>query len=104
MRILVVDDNETHLYALQRILEHAGHQVFTANTGTQTLELANREVPDVVLLDINLPDINGYEICSRLKSDEHTRGLAVVFHTATHATAIARNHAESVGASAFLTY
>jgi CheY-like chemotaxis protein len=58
----------------------------------------------VVLLDINLPDISGYEVCSRLKSDETTRNIPVIFHTATDATGVAKTRAELLGATAFLTY
>jgi CheY-like chemotaxis protein len=104
MKILTVDDNEAHLYALSRILEHAGHEVFSASTGAATLEIAQRELPHVVLLDINLPDINGFEVCRRLKEDARTRRVAVIFHTATHATSGARSQAETLGASSFLTY
>lgn len=104
IKVLAVDDNEAHCYALRRILEHSGFEVFTAVTGSDALAIARDRVPDVVLLDINLPDVNGYEVCSRLKRDELTRRIPVVFHTATEATGPAKNYAESVGASAFLTY
>jgi CheY-like chemotaxis protein len=61
-------------------------------------------MPDVILLDINLPDVNGYEVCSRLKQDAITKSIPVVFHTATESTGPAKSYAETVGASAFLTY
>ena len=54
--------------------------------------------------DINLPDISGYEVCSRLKSDGTTRNIPVIFHTATDATGVAKTRAEFLGATAFLTY
>jgi two-component system, sensor histidine kinase len=104
MKILTVDDNEAHLYALSRILENAGHEVYSASTGSATLEIAARELPHVVLLDINLPDLSGFEVCQRLKADKRTRNVAVIFHTATHATSAARSQAETVGAISFLTY
>ena len=104
MKILAVDDNEAHLYALGRILENAGHEVFAASTGAATLEIAGRELPQIVLLDINLPDMSGFEVCQRLKADARTNRSAIIFHTATHATSVARSQAESVGASSVLTY
>jgi len=103
-RVLAVDDNEAHCYALRRILEHAGYEVFHAGNGAEALEIALREKPEVVLLDINMPGLNGYEVCSRLKADQSTSKTAVIFHTATDATSQARSYAETVGASAFLTY
>lgn len=104
VKVLAVDDNEMHCYALRKVLEHSGFEVFVAHTGSDALEKARHHKPDVVLLDINLPDVNGYEVCARLKSDDFTKGIPVVFHTATEATGPAKNYAESVGGSAFLTY
>src|SRR4051812_39555782 len=103
-RVLAVDDNEALCYALCRILENAGYEVLQAGTGSDALEIALREKPEVVLLDINLPGLNGYEVCSRLKADERTSRTAVIFHSATDATSSARSYAETIGASAFLTY
>ena len=104
IKVLAVDDNEAHCYALRKILEHSGFEVFTAITGADALAIAHRHKPDVVLLDINLPDMSGYDVCSRLKQDQATKRIPVVFHTATEATGPARGYAESVGAAAFLTY
>jgi len=104
MKILAVDDNQMHCYALRKVLEHSGFEVLEAYSGADALELAQQGRPDVVLLDINLPDLSGYEICTRLKQDERTRRIPVVFHTATESTGAAKSYAESVGASGFLTY
>lgn len=102
--VLAVDDNEIHCYTIVKILEHAGYRVIHASTGNKALMMALEHKPDVVLLDINLPDVNGFEVCSRLKADPQTQDIPVVFHTASNATAEAKNHAEMVGASGFLTY
>ena len=102
--ILSVDDNEAHSYAMARMLEHAGYKVLRASTGSRALKVVMEHKPDAVLLDINLPDINGYEVCQRIKTASDTRHIPVIFHTATDATAGARSHAELVGAAAFLTY
>jgi CheY-like chemotaxis protein len=104
MKVLAVDDNETHSYALRKILEHAGFEVLLAHNGSDTLSLARDHKPDVVLLDINLPDMTGYDVCSTLKKDQGTCQIPIVFHSATEATGPARSQAESVGASGFLTY
>jgi|WetSurMetagenome_2_1015567.scaffolds.fasta_scaffold816763_2 CheY-like chemotaxis protein len=104
MHILAVDDNRIHCYALRKLLEHSGHRVTEAHTGLQAIEIALQDQPAVVLLDINLPDITGYEVCARLKADTRTRRIPIIFHTATEATAVARTRAEAAGAMAFLTY
>ena len=104
MKILAVDDNAMHCYALRKVLEHSGFEVLEAHNGSDAILSARNHRPDVVLLDINLPDVSGYEVCSRLKKDENTRGIPVVFHTATESTGAAKSYAESVGASGFLTY
>jgi CheY-like chemotaxis protein len=102
--ILTVDDNEIHSYALVRILKSAGFDVIHAHTGTEALTIAVGLKPNAIVLDVNLPDLNGFEVCLRIKDDPLTRDIPVIFHTATSPTATARGHAESVGASAFLTY
>lgn len=102
--ILAVDDNEIHCYAMVRMLKHAGFKVMHAGTGTQALLMVMEHKPDAVLLDINLPDVNGFEVCRRIKAESDTQHIPVIFHTASSATAGAKTHAELVGASAFLTY
>ena len=102
--VLAVDDNLIHCYAISKVLERNGFSVRTANTGTAALEIIKQEVPDVVLLDINLPDLSGFQVCERLRRDPGTHDVAVVFHTATSANEAARVHATMVGGDAFLTY
>lgn len=104
MRVIAVDDNEMHCYALRKVLEHSGFDVWVAHNGSDALSLAREQKPDVMLLDINLPDATGYEICAKLKKDRETQCIAVVFHSATETTGPAKSYAESVGGLAFLTY
>ncbi len=101
--IITVDDNEAHNYALRRTLESRGFKVMSAFTGSETLQLAQNEI-DLVLLDVNLPDVNGYEVCRRLKSGEKTKHIPVVFISATHQTTVAVNEAREAGADNFLFY
>src|SRR5512144_2740156 len=68
--IINVDDNETNRYLRSRILRHAGYHVIEAALGQQALDLAASERPDLALLDINLPDINGIEVCRRIKATD----------------------------------
>lgn len=104
LTILTVDDNEIHGYALGKILESAGFNVISATTGSQALALVSEHKPDAVVLDINLPDVNGFEVCFRIRNTPATNGVPIIFHTATMPTGPARSHAESVGGTAFLTY
>lgn len=102
--ILVVDDNRTHLYALNKHLVGFGYQVLEAHTAAKALEIAFARRPDAILLDINLPDATGFDVCQKLKEDPHTRRIPVVFHSATHDTASARSQAADLGAASFLSY
>jgi len=81
--ILVVDDNASGLYAKRRLLEKAGFQVIEAKTGLVALQIALAERPDLALLDIKLPDIDGFEVCRRLRSNSATASMAIVHITAS---------------------
>src|SRR3954471_23323280 len=81
--ILNVDDNEGCRYAVTRILELNHFNVKEAATGADALILAKSEQPDLVLLDINLPDLNGFEVCRRLKSEPATARIPVLHITAS---------------------
>lgn len=102
--VLTVDDNEIHCYAMSKLLESAGYSVSVANCGTDALKIATTKRPDVVLLDVHLPDLSGFEVCAELRKYPETRNIPVVFHSATSATEVTRTRALSVGADAFLTY
>jgi CheY-like chemotaxis protein len=69
LRILVVDDNEDAALALSRLLETSGHTVYQAYDGPSSLEAAADHNPDVVLLDIGLPGLDGYEVAKRMRRD-----------------------------------
>ena len=102
--ILLVDDNDTHRYALGKHLTQSGFQVLHAHSAAEALKLALARRPDAILLDINLPDVNGFDVCQQLKADPRTKSIPVVFHSATHDTASARSQAADLGAVSFLSY
>jgi diguanylate cyclase (GGDEF)-like protein len=80
--ILVVDDTPTNLHVMINALS-ADYEVMIATSGKQALELARQaEKPDLILLDIMMPDMDGFEVCRQLKSDESTRDIPVIFITA----------------------
>ncbi|MBN1239369.1 MAG: hybrid sensor histidine kinase/response regulator [Gammaproteobacteria bacterium] len=81
--ILVVDDNDAARYLKDRTLRKAGFRTALAAAGEEALRLAREERPDLVLLDIKLPDIDGFEVCRRLRTDEATASIAIVQISAT---------------------
>jgi PAS domain S-box-containing protein len=76
--ILNVDDNDGARYAKTRILQSAGFQVVEAGNGTDALAIVRRDEPALVLLDVKLPDINGIEVCRRIKADPASAGVLVL--------------------------
>jgi PAS domain S-box-containing protein len=100
--ILNVDDNEPGLYAKSRILRHAGFEVLEASDGETALRLAATASPQLVLLDVRLPDISGLEVCRRIKSDPATRRLPVLHISATHVTETDQQHGMESGADIYL--
>jgi signal transduction histidine kinase len=101
-RVLVVDDNPENVALIKAQLERAGHAVATALSGGAGLAAVAAEPPDVVLLDVMMPGIDGYEVCRRLRAEPATRALPVVVLTAlddqTH-----KIRALEAGADDFLT-
>lgn len=80
-KVLLVDDQQANLRLMHQIL--AGeYELFVATGGVQALELCERSAPDLVLLDVVMPGLNGLEVCRRLKQNPDTRGIAVIFVTA----------------------
>lgn len=88
-KILVVDDEPDVLKIVTFRLKKEGYEVITARDGQEALDLVNRERPDLVLLDLRLPVVDGYEVCKRLKTDEDLRQIPVILLTASSATKIA---------------
>src|SRR5271163_3147234 len=99
IRVLVVDDHEPHAEGLAELLQLAGFEASYVLTGKEGIESARTLAVDAVLLDMNLPDINGFEVCRRLRRDPRTASIAIVFHTAQGSTPGARHEGD-----AFLTY
>ncbi len=84
--ILIVDDKPDNLLLLKRILVGRGYQVRTATGGAQALEAARLQVPDLILLDTLMPEMDGYEVCRRVKADDRMRDVPVVFVSALDET------------------
>ena len=81
-RILVVDDEPDVAHTIQRSLALKGHEVLTAHGGTEGLRLVWSWKPDLLILDILMPDLNGIEVCKRLRTDQRTADIPIIFLTA----------------------
>ena len=81
-KILVVDDEEHIVMILKDSLEFSGFQVVTAYNGVEALERVELDSPDLIILDIGMPKLDGWEVCRRLKSDEKTKAIPVIILTA----------------------
>jgi two-component system phosphate regulon response regulator PhoB len=101
-RVLVVDDEPDVLLLCRLNLEQRGHQVLEAPDGDEALDLARREAPDLVVLDLMLPGIDGYQVLQALRADEATSGIPVLVLTAKSLQAD-RERSRQLGAAAFLT-
>jgi two-component system, sensor histidine kinase and response regulator len=80
--ILVVDDQPINVQLLKRKLEREGLRVTAAYNGLEALDIVKKHPPDLILLDVMMPDMDGIEVCQRLQADELTRGIPVIFITA----------------------
>ena len=82
MKILMVDDTPSNLDILGHILKQVGLNVSVAPNGTIALKIINEDKPDLILLDIMMPDISGYDVCRKLKENDDTKDIPVIFITA----------------------
>jgi two-component system sensor histidine kinase/response regulator len=102
-RILNVDDHEIARYTRSRILAKAGFEVYDASRGEEALALVGLHEPDLILLDVHLPDINGLEVCRRLKATPERASIVVLQITASAISAPQATAALNNGADAYLT-
>ena len=100
-QILLVDDNPTNLQVLYQTLEGQGYRLLAARSGKDAIAIAERAAPDLILLDVLMPDIDGYETCARLKADPRTRDCAIIFLSALN-DARDRAHGLELGAVDFV--
>ncbi len=84
--IIVVDDVRDNLRLLNSILSKQGYSVRSVTLGTRAVEAARLQPPDLILLDIMMPEMDGYDVCGKLKADERTRDIPVIFISALNAT------------------
>ena len=99
--LLLVEDNEDNRIIYTTVLRHLGYEVFEAQDGVQAVELARDVQPDLILMDISIPRLDGWEATRILRGDPRTRSIPIIALTA-HALADDRERASEVGFSAYL--
>src|SRR5688500_15352138 len=81
-RVLAVDDQRDALRLLQIRLQNAGMECFTCSDGASALQFLEKELVDLVILDVMMPNLDGYEVCRRIKAQDRTKDILVLFLTA----------------------
>jgi two-component system, cell cycle response regulator DivK len=99
--ILLVEDNEDNLVVYRTILEHVGYRVVEARDGEEGIARAQETSPDLILMDISIPKMDGWEATQRLKADEATRNIPIIALTA-HALEEDRQKAAQAGCDGYL--
>ena len=104
-KILIIDDKKSNLTAIKARLEDMfpGCEVLTAQSGINGIKIAKEKLPDVILLDIIMPDMNGFDVCKQLKSDVIVKHIPVILITAIQTDINSRIKGLESGADAFLT-
>jgi twitching motility two-component system response regulator PilH len=80
-RILIVDDSPSQLFQLRKIVEAMGHEVVTAEDGLQGVEVAKREIPDLILMDVVMPNLNGFQATRSISREATTSHIPIVLVT-----------------------
>lgn len=81
-KILIVDDEPNILMSLDFLMRKQGYEVFVARDGSEALEIIAKEMPQVIVLDIMMPEVDGYEVCQSVKGSPETSGIKIIFLTA----------------------
>lgn len=100
--ILIVDDTPANLQVLSNLLKDSGYKVRAAPNGLIALRTIESKQPDLLLLDVNMPEMNGYEVCQQLKSDPATAGIPIIFISALNET-LDKVKAFELGAADYIT-
>ena len=101
IRVLVIEDNEDNLALMRLLLERAQYEVFLSMDGATGLEIARQEQPDILLLDLAMPDMDGWEVAAAMKADIITKDIPIIAVTA-HALPKDRERAFEAGCDAFI--
>jgi signal transduction histidine kinase len=102
MKILIVDDDENSRVFLERALLKQGYRVESVNNGAQALARVDASPPELIISDILMPELDGFELCRRVKTDDRLRGIPFIFYSATYVAPEDRVLALKLGASRFI--
>ena len=80
--VMIVDDDQMNRELLETVVKRAGYSVIHANTGAQALRMVAEQAPNLILLDVRLGEMSGYDVCARIKSDPATRSIQIIILTA----------------------
>ena len=100
-RVLIIEDNEDNLSLMRLLLERAKYEVYTAKDGITGLEIASKEQPDIILLDLAMPEMDGWAVAQESKSNIQTKNIPIIVVTA-HALPKDRERAFEAGCDAFI--
>ena len=101
-KVLIVDDEPNILMSLEFLLHKEGYKVFVARNGAEAIEIINSNVPDVIILDIMMPEVDGYEVCQLVKGNTSTSHIKIIFLSAkTKEEDIQKGY--EIGADLYLT-
>jgi CheY-like chemotaxis protein len=103
VNILVVDDEPDIRLITVRVLGSAGYSVEEAETGKECIDMARKKAPDLVLLDVMLPDMDGYEVCRRIKADEALKGTYVLMFSGRKIDSDDQSEGLEIGADGYVT-
>lgn len=100
--VLIVDDEPNILLSLEFLMKKKGYEVYIARDGREALEIVSEKLPDIILLDIMMPDVDGYQVCQRVKNHADTQHIKVIFLSAkTKEEDIRKGY--SMGADLYIT-
>ncbi len=80
-RILIIDDSPSQLFGMQKIVEKLGHETITAENGQEGIRVAKEQLPDLILMDVVMPDLNGFQATRKISKDERTSHIPIIIVT-----------------------
>lgn len=80
-KVLIVDDSESHLYAISKLVKDQGHETITASGGAEGVQKAIDEQPELILMDIVMPEVNGFQATRKIQKNESTANIPIIFVT-----------------------
>jgi len=82
LKLLLVDDEPNILLSLEFLMKKSGYQVFIARDGREAIDILNQNVPNIIILDIMMPNVDGYEVCQHIKGAPELQNVKIIFLTA----------------------